>query len=284
MVNEPNNPLSQYFRGTSTFTGLPSCGFYNNPEDIVTSSDGEIEIFAMTTSDELLFKSPDALLNGESVAKVVQSCAPGIKNVYDLPMVDVEALLLAIRMATYGNQIDFSSECPECGHIQEFGVDIEWLLNNIVKLEPNAHVKLENKLVVNLRPYTYSSSVKAALLAFNESKFLQMLMEEELSDEEKAAKASASYKKAVELTMELLATSIVCVKDEKGNLITDDPKFIFEWLNKISRKDTVVIENKIKDLNSKGIPKEVEIECDKCQHVWKTGINVDPSHFFEPSS
>ena len=89
MVNEQEqqqNPLSDYFRGTSAYIKLPSCGFYNDPGDIETSENGEIEIYPMTTSDELLFKSPDALLNGEAIAKVIQSCAPGIKNVKNLLM------------------------------------------------------------------------------------------------------------------------------------------------------------------------------------------------------
>ena len=284
MVNDLKNPLSQYFRGTSTFIKLPSCGFYNNPDDIQTSVDGEVEIFAMTTADELLFKSPDALLNGESVAKVIQSCVPGIKDVYSLPTPDIEVLLLAIRMATYDNQIDFSAECPKCNHIQDFGLDINWLLANLTVLEPNAHITLDNGLIVYVKPYTYMSSVKAALLSFNEGKFLQMLLEDDLTDEEKSAKASASYVKAVNLIIELLANSIVNIKDEKGNLITDDPKFILDWLNNISRKDTKLIEDKIKDLNNKGIPKEIEIECDSCKNVWKPAINIDPSHFFEQSS
>jgi len=282
MVNE-QNPLSEFFRGTPIYVPLPSCGFYSEKGDIITSVDGEIEVYPMTTADELLFKSPDALLNGESVARVIQSCAPGITNVRDLPMNDIEVLLLAIRQATYGIQIDYSSECPECQTEKEFGLDISWLLSNADKLEPNAQVKLENGLVIKIKPYTYTSSVKAALLAFNEGKFLQMLMSEDLSDEEKAAKAAGSYKKAVDLTMELLSLSITSVHRE-GKLVTDNQDFISEFLSKTSRNDTKQIEEAIKKLNEVGIPKEMEIDCDNCQHEWKTSVNFDPSHFFEQSS
>jgi len=285
MVNEEQqNPLSGYFRGTSTYIKLPSCGFYNDEGDIETSENGEIEIYPMTTSDELLFKSPDALLNGEAIAKVIQSCAPGIKNVKNLPMNDIEVLLLAVRQATYGSQIDFTSQCPKCENVKEFGIDITWLLDSITTLEPNAQVKLENGLIIKIKPYTYSSSVKAALLAFNEGKFLQMLIEEDLSDEEKAEKATVSYKKAVDLTIELLSKSIVSMHDKDGKMITDNQDHINEWLNKSSRNDTKEIEKEIKILNETGVPKEIEVDCEKCDNVWKTAINFDPSHFFGQSS
>lgn len=282
MVNE-QNPLSEFFRGTPTYIKLPSCGFYSESGDIDASVDGDIEVFPMTTADELLFKSPDALLNGESVAKVIQSCAPGIKNIYDLPMNDIEVLLLAIRQTTYGNQIDFSSQCPKCENVKDFGLDVGWLLDNISMMEADAQIELDNGLSVKVKPYTYSSSVSAAVLAFNEGKFLQMLMEEDLSDEEKASKATESYNKAINLTIELLAKSIISIHKD-GKLITDNPDYIDEWLNKASRNDTKEVESKVKEINLIGVPKEMEIECDHCQNKWNTAINFDPSHFFDLSS
>jgi len=282
MVNE-QNPLAQYFRGTSTYVQLPSCGFYSNPEDIVKSPDGLIEVFAMTTADELLFKSPDALLNGESIAKVISSCVPGIKNVHDLPMNDIEALLLAIRQLTYGNQIDFSATCPNCQTEKDFGIDINWLFENIKLLNNDEKVTVDNGLTIKVKPYVYASSVKGALLSFNEGKFLQMLIEEDLSDEDKSLKATESYNKAISLTMELLSSSIRSmhtIVDGVETLISDNPEHIDEWLHKASRKDTKLVENKIIELNYIGIPKTIKLECESCKNEWETAINFDPSHFF----
>ncbi len=237
MVNE-QNPLSDYFRGASVYIKLPSCGFYSKNGTVEPTVSGEIEVFPMTTSDELLFKSPDALLNGESIAKVIQSCSPAVKDVYDLPMNDVEALLLAIRQSTYGDQIDFSAKCPSCETVKEFGLSISWVLSDMQTLEPDKTVKLSNGLTIKVRPYSYKSSVKAALLAFNETQFLNMLIEEEISDEEKAKKATVSFNKAVNLTIELLANSILSVYGKDKTLITDNPDFIKEWIEKASSADT----------------------------------------------
>ena len=283
MVQTTDNPLSNYFRDVAIYMKLPSSGFYTPEGDIEATSTGEIAVYPMTTADELLFKSPDALLNGEAIANVIQSCAPGIKNVYTLPSNDVEALLLAIRHSTYGDQMDFEDSCPECGAIKEFGISIEAGLHSIKQLEPDVSVTLDNDLVVKIRPYTYASSVKAASLAFNEEKFLQMLMEEDLDDNEKAVKAAESFVRATTLTMDLLADSIIAVITKDGELITDQQEHILPWLNNISRPQSKVIEDKILEMNLTGINKQIEISCDACEHTWLTNVEFDPSNFFGDS-
>ena len=72
-----NNPLQQYFRQPKVFITLPSHGVYNKPGTI-TGSFENMPIFGMTGMDEILLKTPDALLTGESTVKVIQSCCPNI--------------------------------------------------------------------------------------------------------------------------------------------------------------------------------------------------------------
>ncbi len=36
-----------------------------------------------------------------------------------MPSIDVDATLIAIRIASYGNQMDFTSQCPHCKTDQE---------------------------------------------------------------------------------------------------------------------------------------------------------------------
>lgn len=275
------NPLSQYFRGSPIYIQLPSCGFYSKPGDIETTPTGELAVFPMTTSDELLLKSPDTLINGESVAKIIQSCCPSVKNAYDLPAPDIEALLIAIKKATYGDQMEFTASCPKCKTQNEFAVSIDWALSNIKTLDPEIIVNLNDGLKVKIKPLTYASSVKTAILTFNETKFLQMITENDLTDEEKADKAAQSYKKAVNLTIELMADCILGVYDKTDNLITDNPDHIKEWVNNLGRGNAKLIETKMKESSSRGIAKEIEIECTACKHQWSAPIEYDPSSFFE---
>jgi len=67
------NPLQQYFRQPKIWVGLPSNGVYSESGTF----DGDVSnmpIFGMTGMDEIILKTPDALITGESTIKIIQSC------------------------------------------------------------------------------------------------------------------------------------------------------------------------------------------------------------------
>ena len=72
-MSETQNPLLGYFRKPEVFITLPSKGKYYPDGTIDIPPSGEVGIFPMTARDELLMKTPDALLNGSSTAEVIKS-------------------------------------------------------------------------------------------------------------------------------------------------------------------------------------------------------------------
>ena len=85
----------------------------------------------MTAKDELSMQSPDALLSGQTTVDLIQSCVPNIKNAWLIPTVDLDYILIAIRRATYGNAMDFTSVCPHCKKSNENTINLEILQNQI---------------------------------------------------------------------------------------------------------------------------------------------------------
>jgi hypothetical protein len=69
------NPLQQYFRQPKIFINLPSQGIYSK-EGSIQGEVNNMPVYGMTGMDEIIVKTPDALLSGESTVKVVQSCCP----------------------------------------------------------------------------------------------------------------------------------------------------------------------------------------------------------------
>ena len=82
-----------------------------------TPESGEYPVYAMTAKDEILFKTPDALLNGQATVDVIQSCMPNVKDAWKAPSIDMDAMLVAIRMASYGELLPMKGMIP--------GTDIE---------------------------------------------------------------------------------------------------------------------------------------------------------------
>ena len=127
----PNNPLKQYFRQPAIYIKLPSQG-NNYPAGALTMPPtGELPVYAMTAIDEITYRTPDALYNGQATVNVIQSCIPDIKDGWGIPSADVDTLLVAIRIASYGHEMDFNSQCPACNHESERTLDLRTVLDSI---------------------------------------------------------------------------------------------------------------------------------------------------------
>ena len=110
---QESNPLKKYYRQPKQFVRLPSNYKYYKPGTIQVPESGEVAVFPMTAKDELLFKTPDALLNGEATVRVIQSCIPAITNAWEMPALDIDTCLVAIRMATYGTKMQVKVFVPK---------------------------------------------------------------------------------------------------------------------------------------------------------------------------
>ncbi len=284
-ISPPTNPLSQFMRHTELYISLPSQGYYNEPGDIELTASGELGIAPMTTGDDLELKSPEGLLNGESIGKVILSCCPGVKNVYSLTVPDLDVILLAIRQASYGDLMDFEVTCPECSHEGIYKLSISEALIHAGKLKPEYSLKLSSDVTVFLKPFTYANSVKESMQKYKEAQSMRLLIEEDLSqDVKKAAQFSSSLKTLTDLMTQLYSDSVVKIHDPSGEEMEVTREEIHEWMKFLPRKDAELIQNELAEINAMGIPKKKLMTCSECNHSWENDINFDPSYFFDLSS
>ena len=71
-MTENTNPLQQYYRQPAIYIKLPSEGRYYDKNTFTPTETGELPILPMTAKDELAFKTPDALINGQA-ANITES-------------------------------------------------------------------------------------------------------------------------------------------------------------------------------------------------------------------
>ena len=108
------NPLSGFFRQPKIYVRLPSKGKFYPDGSLDASADGQYPVYAMTAKDELMFKTPDALLSGQSTVELIKSCIPAILDPWSMPSIDLDFALIAIRIATYGDKMEVGCNCPHC--------------------------------------------------------------------------------------------------------------------------------------------------------------------------
>lgn len=109
------NPLLSKIKLPGKRFRLPSRGlFYTNGELKDTVQDGEVEVLSMSTIDEINLRSPDYLFSGEAIEKVFKRCIPEVEQPLKLLSPDVDFLLTALRIVSYGEQTEIETRCPKC--------------------------------------------------------------------------------------------------------------------------------------------------------------------------
>ena len=99
--------LEQHKRQPKLFIDLPSEGVHY--DDTVCKQVKSMAVFGMSAMDEIMLKTPDALFSGEATYQVMKSCLPDIIDPWQLIGYDIDYILLSIRIATYGEDLDITT-------------------------------------------------------------------------------------------------------------------------------------------------------------------------------
>jgi hypothetical protein len=223
MQQQQANPLSKYFRQPKLFAALPSNGKFYPAGALETTETGEYPIYSMTAKDELTMKTPDALLNGQATVELIKSCVPNIKDPWNLPSIDLDALLIAIRLATYGETMTLQVKTPVTGEEKEMSVSLRDILDNFANIEFEDVVR-SGEMTVYLRPLTYQEFTKSALKTFEQQRIFNIVNDEQISDEDKLQAFTNSFAKLTDLTVDMMANHISAI--EIGDTRVDNKQHI----------------------------------------------------------
>ena len=281
MTKTSNNPLRQFFRQPAVYLKLPSQGQYWAPGSLDLPENGELPVYPMTAIDEISYRTPDALFNGQAVINVIQSCIPSIKDAGKIPSMDLNALLVGIRIASYGNSLDIASTCPECKNEDDFSADLRVILDNLHCPDYNKQMDLGDLQII-FKPSTYEEQNKSAMEQFERQKFLQQISEGEMSDEERNKVLTESLKQITNLTINLISKSIAAMQ-VPGAVVTDIEQ-IKEFLQQSDRTLFRKIRDHVIDLTQASQIKPLNVECSACQHKYQQEINMDMTSFFDTAS
>ena len=275
------NPLSQYFRQPAIYIRVPSQGRFYPTGTIDLPPNGEIPVLPMTTLDEITYRTPDALFNGQAVASVIQSCIPSIKDAWAIPAMDIDTILVAIRIATYGHEIDIDTQCPSCDQESAFGLDLRKVLEHITAPayeKPVMHGDLE----IYVKPMSYQELNINNMAQFEEQKAMQILSDESIPEDQRTHQMGEVLKKITEITIDALSTSIAAVKTPQSN-VTERP-YIREWLANCDRGLFARVRDHIVKIKQAGEIQPLNVTCSACQHSYQQVFTLNMTNFFADAS
>lgn len=279
-MSNTHNPLSGYFRSPKLYTRIPTVGRFYSSDVLDLPDTGELPIFAMTAKDEMIMKNPDALLNGEAVAQVIASCVPAVKKPRELISNDVDTLLIAIQGATQGDDIEVTGKCPECGAEDRGTVSVEGILETMTTLEQSYTFDLANGLTVEIRPFTYESTVKAGVANFQTTRSLQSLAK--IDDEMEQMRAfNKNFQQIAALNFDLIVDSVASISGtnpEGEQFVVTDRASIREFMENSDSTVGKQVENHIKQVNAIGVNKTVMLNCEE-HGEFEYEVAFDPVNF-----
>lgn len=269
------NPLQQYFRQPKIFVKLPSGGIFSK----MGTFQGDVSnmpVYGMTGMDEIIMKTPDALLSGESVAQVVASCCPVVKDPWEIPTIDMPTILAGIRIATYGEQLEVEHKCPSCQAENSYDLNLTAIIGSYTNKVFDNKVRVDS-IVINIKPLSYRDSAQFSLSNFKLQQRLAQIEKLE-SDDEKQKAINDIFKDLSLLQQEIYKATVESIETPSG--VVTEKKFIEEFLQNCD----AAISDAIKDHNEKNnlewSPPTFPVKCDSCGFETSIAVELDQSNFF----
>lgn len=284
MQSSTGNPLAKHFRQPAIYLKLPSNGKYWPEGSIEMPVSGELPIYPMTTRDEIVLRTPDALLNGEGIVAVIQSCCPAIKDAWQLPNIDLDPILVAIRIASYGSDMEVTSKCPHCNNENSNTVNLNMILDRYKM--PNFENTLEIEgLTFKLKPQAYLNTNKNNMIMFEEQKILQSITDDSVPEEVRTARFEVHMSKLVDLNLEILTASCEYIRTNQGETVTDY-NYILEFFKNASTKIVKSIRARLEELAVEAALPKMLINCEavECEKEYEMALEFNYSSFFAQSS
>ena len=282
-MNSNANPLMQFMRQPKIYIRLPSGGEFWPQGSLETTETGEMAVYSMTAKDELMLKVPDALMNGEAVVTVIQNCIPSIKNAWHTPNIDLDVILIAIRIATYGEimttPVKFGDDIEF-----EYQLDLRMLMDQLMdQISWDPVVSVNDELTVFVKPLDYKHVSAAALKSFETQRLMQIVNDEKVSEDDKIKMFKNSFKTLTDATLGTISDSIRSIESTGGS--TDNPKFIKEFIDNVDKEIFVKIQRHLEVLKETNSIKPMVVEVtDEMREKGITGETVEVPITFDPAT
>lgn len=277
MANPAQNPLFKHFRQPAIYIRLPSHGQYWPENAIDIPHTGDIPVYPMTVKDEITLKTPDALMNGAGVVEVIQSCCPNIKDAWKAPLCDLDKILIGIRIASYGPEMDITTTCPHCKEENSNTVDLRLLIDSI---QDPVYADVQcDELTFKLKPQTFDAINQSNIIQFEQTKLLDTISNSELSDEEKKQYFDQIFPRLTELNVMTVVNSIESITTSDGTAVTDQ-KYIKEFIDNCDRTVYTTIKDTANKYAEQTRLEELKITCSECSASYITDLRFDQANFF----
>jgi hypothetical protein len=271
-----DNPLKKYFRRPALYLKIPSGGKGYPEGSIDMPENKELPVYPMTAADELTSRTPDALFNGIAVTEIIKSCVPNIKDPWAILQSDLDSILIAIKIASTGNNMEIDIDCPSCKEENKFDISLPGLLGTFKYGNYEKTTTTTDGLTIKFKPLNYKMLNESGLKQFELQKALSTLSEESTDSNEKTKQLISELHESTKL---LIANTIEYIKTPEATVM--DKTFILELLDNCDIKTFNFIRDSFLEIKKSSEVEPLKMTCVHCKHDFSTPFNINVTDFFD---
>ena len=273
-MTDNTNPLKRYYRQPQISIQLPSKQKYY-PETVVQKTvTGEHPVLPMTAIDELSFRTPDSMMSGQSTVDVIRSCIPTILDPWQLVNYDIDTVLIAIRIASYGETMDVTATVPVTNEQMTHTINLPQVLDNLRREQITDTCVMKDGLTIQIRPLTYRQITQSQLKTFEQQKIYSQVAQSEMTAEDKTKKFLDSFKILSELNMDLLVGNIDLIRMPTGESV-NDKEHIKQFIQNADARMIKELETKLAEMRQQGSIKPIRIKATEEQIKAGSPVSYD---------
>lgn len=251
---------------------LPSLGKFYDKDIIETINDsGEVIVYPMTMTDEMMMKSPDMLVQGSAIEYVIRRCVPAVKSPMDLAVRDIDYLLTQLRRISVGSKLELTYTCGHdhgvdadgnpivCGEKQEVIIPLDMFLGDSKEIDP---LKFQDE-------YTYITESDNRTVLLKPVSFRDFLKIQHIDGN--LTNNPEQFKKYIQDTF------MSIVKSVDGHT---DRDLIRQWIDILPLKDSKAILKKSQSISQFGLEFKFVAKCRKCKAKTDLSFDINPTSFF----
>ena len=260
LINNSRNPTEDLgFEIPLESVPLPSKGIID-PEENPLHMAETIDIRAMRGKDMDILNSPALAKKGTTITEVLKACLVDKRiDVKNMISGDRDAIMVALRILSFGSEYPVEISCPKCGENQE----IEFNLNNVpinsLKVEPDALG--ENKFSLTL-PFSKKKVVV---------KFLTGTEEEDIMVASQKKKKNKVLNEGLITTQMLFSITSVDGKSDRA--------FVNKFVNNMPARDVLYVQRFLAK-NTPSAELKGEFDCNICDENSEVDIPIGASFFW----
>jgi hypothetical protein len=210
---------------------------------------------------------------------------PNFKDAWKMVNFDTDAVLLAIRIATYGETMDVNYKVPVINEDMTHTVNLPALLEDLAKINIVDEATTKTGFRVKLAPLDYRSLSQVQTAQFEQQKIYTTVTNSALSEQEKSTQFVRSFKLLNNINFSMLVDSITEITTPEGTTVVDKAQ-IKQFCDNCDARVINEIQDELAKIRSQAQIKPIKLQSTEDQikkgapASYEVPVTFDNSNFF----